>query len=214
MTFSVEVASVDFKFSSGHFVAFRGFRERLHGHNYTVAIRLHAEKGVHPAEDRTIPSAAGPSGGASETIRSDGYVIDFGIVKKHVKAACKELNEYILLPKNAPEDVLSFNYKKEAPTNNAFQVEITTEDGSFFSLPESDCKFLPIRHTTAEEIGDWLLDDIMERLQTEARPELVELANKEGREHSYLRDERRIKAIEIDVFERPIQKATIRKDIY
>lgn len=34
--FSVEVKSEDFKFGCGHFVAFQNFRERLHGHNYTV----------------------------------------------------------------------------------------------------------------------------------------------------------------------------------
>lgn len=33
----------DFKFSSSHFVAFDGFRERLHGHNYTCAVRLKGE---------------------------------------------------------------------------------------------------------------------------------------------------------------------------
>jgi hypothetical protein len=36
---AVEVNSENFKFSCGHFVAFKGFRERLHGHNYTMSVR-------------------------------------------------------------------------------------------------------------------------------------------------------------------------------
>ena len=70
-TFTVEVDSVDFKFSSSHFVAFQGFRERLHGHNYTVKVRLEGGNGLN----------------------ADGYVLDFGDVKKAVKDACKAFNE-------------------------------------------------------------------------------------------------------------------------
>ena len=41
--FEVFVGKEDFKFSSSHFVAFDGFRERLHGHNYTCTVRLKGE---------------------------------------------------------------------------------------------------------------------------------------------------------------------------
>ena len=41
--FDVFVAKEDFKFSSSHFVAYDGFRERLHGHNYSCSIRLKGE---------------------------------------------------------------------------------------------------------------------------------------------------------------------------
>lgn len=41
--FEVFVAKEDFKFSSSHFVAFDGFRERIHGHNYSCSIRLRGE---------------------------------------------------------------------------------------------------------------------------------------------------------------------------
>lgn len=38
--FEVFVGKEDFKFSCSHFVAFEGYRERLHGHNYSVGVRL------------------------------------------------------------------------------------------------------------------------------------------------------------------------------
>ncbi|KAH8055546.1 6-pyruvoyl tetrahydrobiopterin synthase [Aureococcus anophagefferens] len=61
--FEVQVRSERFKFNASHFVAFRGFRERLHGHNYTVGVRVFGP--LSP---------------------DDGYVLDFGDVKKTLTA--------------------------------------------------------------------------------------------------------------------------------
>jgi hypothetical protein len=58
-------------------VAYRGFRERLHGHNYRASVRLI---------------------GSGGTIGGDGYVLDFGCVKMAVKDVCKAMNEYFIVP--------------------------------------------------------------------------------------------------------------------
>ena len=39
-TFSVYVSKADFRFNCAHFIAFKGFRERLHGHNYQLRVTL------------------------------------------------------------------------------------------------------------------------------------------------------------------------------
>lgn len=52
----------------------QGFREKLHGHNYRLAV--------------TITGAVGP----------DGYVVDFGEIKKISRVICKDLNESFLVP--------------------------------------------------------------------------------------------------------------------
>lgn len=75
-SFEVHVAKESFKFNAAHFVAFNGFRERLHGHNYTVGVRLFGAR----------------------QIGSDGYLIDFGDVKGVVKRICKNLNEHFICP--------------------------------------------------------------------------------------------------------------------
>jgi 6-pyruvoyl-tetrahydropterin synthase len=62
------------KFSAAHFIAYKGFREPLHGHNYQVSVAI---------------------GGA---VGDDGYVLDFGIVKAVAKSVCDELDERILVP--------------------------------------------------------------------------------------------------------------------
>lgn len=73
--YQVFVRKESFKFNAAHFIAFKGFRERLHGHNYTAAVRLEGSR-----------------------ISDDGYVLDFGKIKQIMKQLCKSMNEHFLLP--------------------------------------------------------------------------------------------------------------------
>ena len=75
--FSIHVAKENLKFSAAHFIAYPGFREPLHGHNYQVGIRL---------EGRLSPS---------------GYVLDFGLVKKLAREIVERLDERTLIPANS-----------------------------------------------------------------------------------------------------------------
>ena len=128
------IEGADFKFSCAHFVAFKGFREKLHGHNYTVKVRI-----------------GGP-------MDHDGYVLDFGIVKAHLRGTCKKINESLIVPMRS--DVLKI-------TVNAPQVEIRSESGSFFSIPQDDCSLLPIVHSTAEELSEYIWDQLVQGLTYE-----------------------------------------------
>jgi len=74
VSFSVHVAKENFKFSAAHFIAYPGFREALHGHNYQVGVRLAGELGA------------------------SGYVLDFGVVKELTRAILGRLDERILIP--------------------------------------------------------------------------------------------------------------------
>ena len=69
----IRISKEDMKFSCAHFIAYKGFRERLHGHNYTMSICLIGH----------------------DKLGNDGYLIDFGDVKKVARALCKSLNEYV-----------------------------------------------------------------------------------------------------------------------
>jgi dihydroneopterin triphosphate aldolase (PTPS-III) / 6-pyruvoyltetrahydropterin synthase len=72
--FEVAVNKSDMKFSCAHFIAYSGFREKLHGHNYNLTVRLTGAR------------------------LSTGYLIDFGIVKKVCRKMCKDLNERFICP--------------------------------------------------------------------------------------------------------------------
>src|ERR1700756_54488 len=103
--YQVHVFKDYLKFAAAHFIAYRGFREPLHGHNYQVSVRVAGDLG------------------------RDGYVLDFGLVKKAVKRICERLDERVLLP--AESDCLEIS-------RGGGNVAVRYEDGSAFSFPESD----------------------------------------------------------------------------
>eukprot|EP00933_Yihiella_yeosuensis_P081542 TRINITY_DN9517_c0_g1_i1.p1 TRINITY_DN9517_c0_g1~~TRINITY_DN9517_c0_g1_i1.p1 ORF type:complete len:435 (-),score=58.02 TRINITY_DN9517_c0_g1_i1:265-1569(-) len=123
----VAVALDDMKFSAAHFVAYKGFREPLHGHNYTVGVRV-----------------AGPK------LQEEGYLCDFGELKKVVRSLCRQLDHKTLLPMKS--DVLAIKSCKEIEDH----YEISCEGGARMLLPSQDCALLPIAHTTAEELAEYL----------------------------------------------------------
>lgn len=137
-SFEVYVAKEDFKFHAAHFVAFEGYRERLHGHNYKAGVRVYG----------------------SRKISSDGYVIDFGNIKKVTRKVCKELNEHFLCP--VLSDVIDIDVSDEAQT-----VSLKCQDGSSFVFPKSDCALLPIVHATTEELAIYLWSRILQGLNAE-----------------------------------------------
>ena len=72
--FSVHVAKENLKFSAAHFIAYPGFREPLHGHNYQVGVTVEGSLGAM------------------------GYVLDFGVIKKLLKEIVDRLDERTIIP--------------------------------------------------------------------------------------------------------------------
>jgi dihydroneopterin triphosphate aldolase (PTPS-III) / 6-pyruvoyltetrahydropterin synthase len=174
-TFEVYVAKETFKFNAAHFVAYRGFRERLHGHNYTASIKLY---------------------GSSPRIGADGYVIDFTMIKKVMKAVCKDLNEHFLCPVYSNVLVITKRTVTGAVQDRQLeQIHISCEDGSEFVFPAQDCAMLPLVHATAEELAMYLWNTVLEQLSP-----------------SYLL-QRNLHTMEITVAEAPGQQATFRYPI-
>ena len=123
--YSVVVSKDYLKFAAAHFIAYPGFREPLHGHNYQMSVRVEA--------------ALGP----------DGYVLDFGVVKRVAKALCEELDERVIVPLRS--DCLTVREEGEV-------VSLTTETGDHFVFPLADVRLLPIVHSSAEELAAYLLE--------------------------------------------------------
>jgi 6-pyruvoyltetrahydropterin/6-carboxytetrahydropterin synthase len=65
-------------FAAAHFSILEGGSERIHGHNYRVALR------------------------ARGTVRPDGTVVDFAALKSAVRAECEALDHRMLLPGESP----------------------------------------------------------------------------------------------------------------
>ena len=75
--FSVQVAKENLKFSAAHFIAYPGFREALHGHNYQVGVSIEGRLGA------------------------TGYVLDFGLIKQVTKEIVDRLDERTIIPANS-----------------------------------------------------------------------------------------------------------------
>ena len=168
--FEIYLSKDTFKFNASHFVAYPGFRERLHGHNYRVAVKL---TGTHQ-------------------IGGDGYVLDFGCVKSAAKRVCKDMNEYFLVP--LLSDALKITIEEGAsddsnicgqcdegndgdttnePNNRRLKrtypgsINIQCEDGSKFLFPRQDCLLLPIMHSTCEELAIYVYGRLLQELDRE-----------------------------------------------
>ena len=72
--FSIHVAKENLKFSAAHFIAYPGFREPLHGHNYQVGVKVEGR------------------------LAHIGYVLDFGLIKKLTKEIVDRLDERTIIP--------------------------------------------------------------------------------------------------------------------
>ncbi len=75
--FSISVAKENLKFSAAHFIAYPGFREPLHGHNYQVGVYIEGD------------------------LAGTGYVIDFGLIKKLTKEIVDRLDEHTIIPERS-----------------------------------------------------------------------------------------------------------------
>jgi 6-pyruvoyltetrahydropterin/6-carboxytetrahydropterin synthase len=133
--YSVVVSKDYLKFSAAHFIAYPGFREPLHGHNYQVSVRIEA--------------ALGP----------DGYVLDFGLVKRVAKGLCDELDERVIVPRDSECLMVA---------SDAEGVDVITETGDRFRFPLADVCVLPIAHSSAEELAAYLLGRLRDALGAEA----------------------------------------------
>ena len=133
--FSVAIGKEMLRFTAAHFIAFRGFREPLHGHTYQAQVTV-----------------SGP-------VESDGYVVDFLVLKKIAEEECARLHFRTLLPRQSDCLILE---------EGAEEVTVRCEDGTHFVFPRQDVCLLPIVHTSSEEIARYLVARLRERLR-EAR---------------------------------------------
>lgn len=171
----VVVESPSFSFSAAHFMAYKGYREKLHGHNYNVSLKLRG------------------------SLQEDGYVVDFTFLKEVVKKICKHMDEHFIVPLYS--DVLDIqevnetikviweekedNVKKEGPGKKTVE----------FCFPKTDCLLMPIKHSSVEEIGKYLIDVIIEEIS-------INFFKK-----------RKVSFIQLSLSESPTQKAIISRTL-
>lgn len=125
----IELYREDMKFSAAHFTIFNAAeRERLHGHNYYV---------------HTIIEAG---------YLEPGITYDYSITRHKVLELCRELNEYLLLPKRSP-------YLKIE--QDGVYYKVTFADDVMFFL-QKETKLLELENITSEELSHYFLQQLTE----------------------------------------------------
>ena len=132
-TFRVHVTKDYLKFSAAHFIAYPGFREALHGHNYRVAIEVEG------------------------TLGREGYVVDFGVVKRIARRLCERLDQKVLVP--AQSDCLAIR--------TAGDGVVLRYENDEFRFPAADAILLPIVHSSVEELARYLAGELRTELERE-----------------------------------------------
>ena len=158
--FSIHVTKENLKFSAAHFIAYPGFREPLHGHNYQIGARVEGR------------------------LATTGYVLDFGLIKRLLRDIAERLDERTIIP--ARSDCLRI---EEADGRLSVEYE-----GDRFVFPRSDVALLPIMHSSAEELAQFVWHELRAALYAKDA-----LSN--------------IVAIEISVAEGPGQAAIFRQEV-
>jgi 6-pyruvoyltetrahydropterin/6-carboxytetrahydropterin synthase len=133
--FQVAVAKESAGFSAAHFLTLPGHMcERLHGHNYRVAVRV--EGGLDPAT---------------------GFLLDFAVLKQVLKALIEPMDHKLLIPTANPTLTIRQDGDRLA-------LDYTRRD--WLVVPRAHACLLPVRHTTAELLAEYLGAAVWDRLAT------------------------------------------------
>lgn len=141
-TTSLRLAKQNFKFSSAHFLIFdQKSAEMLHGHNYQVVVSILApDVGNNPDDEGKM-----------------GYMVDFNVLKKFIKARLDIWDEHVLLPKNHPD-------MKCTSSSNNKNYEVTFRD-RFYSFPKDEVIWLNCSNTSVEQLSSILAEEFFKEFK-------------------------------------------------
>ncbi len=99
-----------------------------------------------------------------------GIILDFAILKQILRDIINELDHKLLIPEKS--NIIKIEKENENIIINAL--------GKKFSIPISDCVFLPIKSTSAENIAGYILDKLLDKLPLSEHLESIEVGIDEG----------------------------------
>jgi 6-pyruvoyltetrahydropterin/6-carboxytetrahydropterin synthase len=136
--YRVRVTKDHLVFSAAHFITFNGnICERLHGHNWRVAVEL-----------------SGP-------LDENHYVFDFIALRDALQQIVARLDHRVLLPtKHLAIKVTQSDDEVEATFEDGSKKRR-------WVFPSEDCLLLPVENTTAELIARWIAEELKPVVQNQ-----------------------------------------------
>jgi 6-pyruvoyltetrahydropterin/6-carboxytetrahydropterin synthase len=144
------IAKEEHKFSAAHMTVFPdGRKERLHGHNFQLQLRL------------TVRGVTGRE------------MCEFAILKRVAADLCGELNERTLVALQSPHLRVTLEALSDSETSPSREsVRLSHADGEYL-LPRGDAVLLPLENITAEQLAQWVHGELCRRLRHKL-PKVVE----------------------------------------
>ena len=106
------------------------------------------------------------------TLDEKGIIMDFSLLKEGLRQIVNELDHRIIIPEKSK--ILKIEREKD-------NVKITSLKNKYV-FPLSDCVFLPIDSTSAENLANYILKKFMEQVSLPKNIEGVEIGVDEGYE--------------------------------
>lgn len=99
-----------------------------------------------------------------------GIIMDFSIVKGILKEIVNELDHKVLIPEKS-------NAAEIEKENDNIKITFL---GKKYIIPANDCIFLPINSTSAENLAEFILDNLIEKISLPKNIESLEIGVDEG----------------------------------
>ena len=132
----ITIARPQYKFSCAHMTVFPdGTKERLHGHNYTVAVAL---------DVASVELAA---------------MIPFAGIKASLEALCQDWKEHVLLAERCP----FMKILRDDGAGEGGELELTV-CGKRYVMPREDALLLPIDNVSVEALAAHIAGLLSERI--------------------------------------------------
>jgi len=103
------------------------------------------------------------------TVGKDGVIMDFIRVKEFLREVASELDHRVLIPKKDPAVKLSKSTVKYLAGEKEY------------SFPREDCAFLDVAVASAEELANFVLRRLLERVDLPRNVKHIEIGVDEGR---------------------------------
>jgi len=101
---------------------------------------------------------------------SKGIILDFSLLKNVLRDIVNELDHRVLIPEKC-------NKTKLEKTNTSVKINAMEKK---YVFPLSDCMFLPIKSTSAENLAEYILGQFMKKIDLPKQVECVEIGVDEG----------------------------------
>ena len=98
----------------------------------------------------------------------NGFIFDFSLLKSTLREIAEKLDHRILIPEKNENVVI---------TNKEIRINA---DGKSYVFPREDCVLLPIKNVTAENLAEYILEELLKNINLPKNVKKIDIGVDEG----------------------------------